>query len=464
MEIDFIRDYEVEKLKAADYNPRLLTDDKLEKLKESLNKFGIIKPLIINGDNGILTAGHQRTKAIKAVGIKTAPVIRINGISKQDEIKFNLFHNSIETNKSIIKLNVAGCKLNDYSIIDAKDINIINRDNATVVNAICQLILRYGGWGSVVCDEDGAVFINNDYATACKSTNTPLLVYVVSNDKVREIMEYMSIDYGEYYYKTLGIKSYNQLYCQLSRLTGTDRLNKSSLYEKYVIPQINKDLRVLDFGAGKCGYVNLLKKQGYNIRAYEPNFQNRNNNIDIRMVVKMIKDIEKDVEQNGLYDAVVLDSVYNSVVDNEVEKYVTVTCMAFLKKTGVFFTGTRNLQFQKNLENLSYSKSKRRQIEFLDKNNFSATFRNGVWTMQHFHSTDTLKDLLSDYYENVEIYGKNDSQIWAIAKKPKMTDLELIETSLEFELNMEYPNNYKHNQHEKLLKLIIEEQKKQWKY
>lgn len=115
MRVDFIENYDVDLLAPADYNPRKLPNDKFLMLQESIKKFGIIKPLIVNGDNNILTAGHQRTRAIKAIGIKKVPVIRINGIKIQDEIKFNLFHNSIETNKS--KVKITGHLPLGYSVI-----------------------------------------------------------------------------------------------------------------------------------------------------------------------------------------------------------------------------------------------------------------------------------------------------------------------------------------------------------
>ena len=100
MRTEFILDYSVDDLTPADYNPRKIKDKSFDLLKQSILTFGIVKPVIINGDNGVLTAGHQRTKAMHALGIHTAPAVRISGIKVQDEIKFNLFHNSIETNKS----------------------------------------------------------------------------------------------------------------------------------------------------------------------------------------------------------------------------------------------------------------------------------------------------------------------------------------------------------------------------
>lgn len=60
------------------------------------------------------------------------------------------------------------------------------------------------------------------------------------------------------------------------------------------------------------------------------------------------------------------------------------------------------------------------------------------------------------YFENVEVYGKEyQSQIYAICKQKKKLDEKLYRQALDIELNMEYPNNYRHNCHLVLLELLI---------
>lgn len=456
MRTEFIQDYDISKLAPADYNPRFLPDDKFAKLKKSITTLGIIKPLIINGDNGILTAGHQRTRAIKACGISRVPVIKIKGINKQDEIRFNLFHNSIETSKSKAKVDISGCKVGEYSVLHSDKILSIENNNPTIVKEICFMILRYGEWGSVVCDEYGTVILNNEYAVGAKLTNSDLIVYVLPKKHEREMFDFLFEEYGEYSYDALGIKSYNQLMCQMNRLNGGKREMRSSLYETYIVGKLDKKLSILDFGAGKCKYVDTLKRLGYDIHAYEPNFQNAKRNIDIKAVVGMIKDVEKFVKNNGLFDVVILDSVFNSLVSLQVEEYVACSCMAFLKKDGKFFTATRNLGAVLRFLDAKRAADKTRKVEFLDKNNFSATFRDGVWTMQHFHTNESLGKLLKKYFKNVETYWcQTGSQIYAIADTPIRHPEAFVREALEFELNMEYPHGYKHNRHKPLLENLI---------
>lgn len=455
----FVKDYPLDKLSPADYNPRKLDHNAFISLQESLKLFGVVKPVILNGANGVLTAGHQRTKSMKAVGITHTPAIILKQISLKDEIRFNLFHNSIETNKSVVKINNAEKLGLGYSFVDIKDIDIKKRDNATIVNEISKLLVKYGAWGSIIIDEDGNAIDNSDYAVAISSFNEKLLVYKMENSKVKTFFKYMNIDYGQYYYETLGVKAYNQVFCQMHRLETSGKSEKhSTTYENFVLPNVNKNQRIVDFGAGECDYVNMLKKKGFKIYPYEPHFRKKGKNaIDIQGVVSFINVINRDVKANGLYDVVVLDSVLNSITSNEFEDYVLTACNALCNKEATFYTGTRSIKSVE--DSLNYKTTReptKRRVEFLDKDNFSATFRNGVWTLQKFNSPESLKELLERYFYEVQVKTIGSSNIYGICRKPKNLSIERYEKALDVEFNMEYPNGYRHNKHKELINTLIE--------
>ena len=450
---EFIPSYPLSALAPADYNPRKLDEDKFIKLQESLRKFGVIKPVIINGENGILTAGHQRTRAMKAIGITHCPAIRLQDITRTDEIRFNLFLNSIETNKTPVTLNLEGSELEPetYCYIEPERIQFKRNNNALIINGMSGLIMRYGSWGSVVCSEDGRVLLNSDYAVACKQLRVSCLCYMIPQEQEAEMLRYLSLDYGQYFYDALGVKSYNQLHCQMHRLQGRKkRLIVSTLYENHVIPTLKKTERTVDFGAGRCAYAKMLSERGYNLLAYEPHFQDKGV-LNVREVVKQINGLHADLSRNGLYDAVVLDSVLNSVVNSRFEHAVLTTCNALLKQDGRIYIGTRSLNFTERLKTFKTYNSHGRDIQFLDKENFGATYRSGVWTMQHFHTHESLRELLLQYFEKVEFFGSDSlPQLYAIAYHPKKLSREKIEEAINTEFNMEYPGNYRHNKHEKL--------------
>lgn len=460
---EFLPAYPLTALAPADYNPRFLSEEKFLMLQESLRKFGVIKPIIINGGNGILTAGHQRTRAMKAIGMTHCPAIRLQDINRTDEIRFNLYHNSVETNKSEVHLDLEGSELEPetYAYISPENIHFERNANAQVVKGMSGLIRRYGAWGSVVCSEDGRIVLNSDYAVACCQLRTPILVYMIPREQEAEMLRYLSVEYGEYHYEALGVKSYNQLHCQMHRLQGKkSRLITSTLYERQIIPTLLKDERTIDFGAGRCAYANMLANQGYHILPYEPHFQCKGA-LNVREVVNQINRLEVDIRRNGLFDVVVLDSVLNSVVNSYFEHAVLTTCNALLKSNGRIYIGTRNIKFTERVANFLKNNAKARDIQFLDKENFGATYRSGVWTMQHFHSHESLRKLLEEYFYKVEMRGtENDSQIYAVASCPRPLSTEKIVEAVNAEFNMEYPGNYHHNRHDKLVITLMEEVKK----
>ena len=90
-----IKDIELSKLKPATYNPRQITKKQVKHLKESIEKFGIIDPLIINSDHTII-GGHQRfailNEASKRVDWEDPPKVPcvILDLSKEDERELNI--------------------------------------------------------------------------------------------------------------------------------------------------------------------------------------------------------------------------------------------------------------------------------------------------------------------------------------------------------------------------------------
>jgi ParB family chromosome partitioning protein len=203
----------------------------------------------------------------------------------------------------------------------------------------------------------------------------------------------------------------------------------------------------------------MLQKKNYKAFAYEPHPKVGNDHVlDITKVVGFIKGLEIDVAQNGLYDYVVLDSVINSVTSAEFEDYVLTVCNGMLKKDGTFFIGTRSIDKIEKTERSKSAVAKKRYVEFLDENNFSATFRNGVWTMQKFHSVETLRNTLLKYFAKVEMVrvSSQSSMHYAVCQEPKQFEIGRYQEALNVEFNMEYPNKYRHNKHEKLVSLLID--------
>ena len=59
MELEKVK---IEELEPATYNPRQISTKQYKDLKESITKFGIVDPLIVNKNSYTIVGGHQRYK------------------------------------------------------------------------------------------------------------------------------------------------------------------------------------------------------------------------------------------------------------------------------------------------------------------------------------------------------------------------------------------------------------------
>lgn len=85
-------------LKPAPYNPRETLkpgDEEYEALKNCLDKFGLVQPLVMNTATGLLVSGHQRLNVLKAAGVQEAEVVLID-VAPDREKLLNVALNKID--------------------------------------------------------------------------------------------------------------------------------------------------------------------------------------------------------------------------------------------------------------------------------------------------------------------------------------------------------------------------------
>lgn len=85
-------------LRPAPYNPRETLkpgDNEYESLKNSLGKFELVVPLIMNTATGFLVSGHQRLNVLKAAGVEEAEVVLID-VAPDREKLLNVALNKID--------------------------------------------------------------------------------------------------------------------------------------------------------------------------------------------------------------------------------------------------------------------------------------------------------------------------------------------------------------------------------
>ncbi len=80
-------------LKASTYNPRKWDQSAVEGLTESIKRFGLVDPLLVNGSKdrkNIVIGGHFRLKVAKDLGFKEVPVIYLDIPDEAKERELNL--------------------------------------------------------------------------------------------------------------------------------------------------------------------------------------------------------------------------------------------------------------------------------------------------------------------------------------------------------------------------------------
>jgi hypothetical protein len=105
----------ISEIKLNPENPRLIKDDKFEKLVNSIKEFPEmlkIRPIVVNKDM-IILGGNMRFKACKEAGLKEIPVIIANELTSDQEREF------------LIKDNVSGGEW-DWSLLNEWDKEELN--------------------------------------------------------------------------------------------------------------------------------------------------------------------------------------------------------------------------------------------------------------------------------------------------------------------------------------------------
>jgi len=93
-----IKNRKITDLIAAEYNPRELTAEQHQQLKDSLSRFGMVDPVIVNTHperENIIVGGHQRAKVWSAMGNDTIPTVEVKLTpAKERELNIRLNKNS----------------------------------------------------------------------------------------------------------------------------------------------------------------------------------------------------------------------------------------------------------------------------------------------------------------------------------------------------------------------------------
>jgi len=85
-------------IEPAEYNPRVDLneyDDEYQKIKNSIEQFGYVDPIIYNKRTNKIVGGHQRYTVLRDLGYETVDVSVVD-MDEQDEMALNIALNKVE--------------------------------------------------------------------------------------------------------------------------------------------------------------------------------------------------------------------------------------------------------------------------------------------------------------------------------------------------------------------------------
>ena len=455
----------------AEYNPRYISDERIETLRESIATLGMIKPVIIRKEDKRILAGHQRSRALAAMGKTTCPAFVLNNVNSSDEVRFNQLHNlsecEITDRAPHVVIDCSGIPFGRFVLVENSSVTLLTPgEKNQAVNQLSKMILKYGQFGNAVIDESGNVIVSAVYAKAVKLIGQPLWVYRIKDADLAK--HYFSQDYGVFSYKHIEKHTYIQCLAQKYRLRG-DGMNRtaSTLYNKLVIPFLEKQsktIKILDFGAGQRDYAKFLQKEGYNVHPIE--FFLRKPGKDVIWMEEILRNfskIETQLSFYGQYDVVVCDSVLNSVDSLEAQFAVLKSLSALCKPNGHIFWSGIPLKFKQKHIDRKATYDNKESSAFLDEHGFTGNFRYGEWYFQKYHTTKEVIQLTKQIFGNTfklfdrgtesnldtELYGSS-FQVHVINEK-LCSENELKE-ALRFEFSLPLPKGNRHQLADRLLR------------
>jgi DNA modification methylase len=93
-----IHEVRIDDLNPSPYNPRTWSKEATKQLKESIQRFGLVDPILVNkapGRDNIVIGGHFRLKVTKDLGYETVPVVFVNipDVGKEKELNLRMNRN-----------------------------------------------------------------------------------------------------------------------------------------------------------------------------------------------------------------------------------------------------------------------------------------------------------------------------------------------------------------------------------
>lgn len=193
---------DINTLKPSVYNPRKWSDEAVAQLTESMKRFGLIDPIIVNGApdrRNIVIGGHFRLKVAKDLGYTNVPVVYVNipDEAKEKELNIRLNKNQGEWDYDLLSqfdqslledIGFSSIELDDIFHLDIDTPEQFNLEkeleklNITTVSVQKGDVYKLGD-GRLMCGDstlpdDFAMLMNGERADLCLTDPPYILDYL----------------------------------------------------------------------------------------------------------------------------------------------------------------------------------------------------------------------------------------------------------------------------------------------
>ena len=117
-----VKQWKIDDLIGAEYNPRKLSDEQKQTIKDSIKRFGLVDPVLVNINTerkGIIIGGHQRTMIARELGFKKIPCIELDlTLEKEKELNVRLNKNTGEFDFDLLSEHFEDSELISWGFAD----------------------------------------------------------------------------------------------------------------------------------------------------------------------------------------------------------------------------------------------------------------------------------------------------------------------------------------------------------
>lgn len=137
-------------LNPARYNPRRMSPERFESLKQSMREFGNQVPVVVNTRGRTIVGGHQRIRALREMGIASVPVRWVDLTASQERVLNLALNNDGDFDHDSLSALIGELKIGDIDLAatgltDAEVAQLLGQSTAMQEDAArSSLVQRFG--------------------------------------------------------------------------------------------------------------------------------------------------------------------------------------------------------------------------------------------------------------------------------------------------------------------------------